>query len=395
MMRNRFNGLAARAKELALLAVLAVLAACVSACSSSGSGSKEPEPAKLEKFTEEVQLKTLWSRSVGDGQGKIWNRLRPAIDGNSLFVADSDGRVFAFNRETGEVLWKKALDVPVSGAVGAGDGLLLLGTLRGEVLALAAVDGAEKWRAQVGSEVLAPPAANTDAVIVQTQDDRVIALSPADGHQLWLFDNTPATLSLRGTSAPIVTSRLAVVGLSSGKVLALEARTGVPQWEQRIAIPQGRSELERIVDIDGSLLLSGNTLYVTSFQGQVAGLDLDDGHVLWQHEASSYAGVSERQGYVYLSQANGTVESLDERSTSLMWSNDALARRELSAPEVFGDYIAVGDKEGYLHLLSQTDGHFVARQKIDGSGLRARPLVAGDTLYVYGNGGKLVALKIQ
>jgi len=385
--------LISRSKPLALLAFLAIV---ISGCTSSGSNSKEElEPAALTKFTEEVRLKVQWSRSVGDGQGKIWNRLKPAIDGSTIFVADDKGRVSAFNRENGEPLWKKNLKEPVSGAVGAGNGLLLLGTLRGEIIALDAATGDEKWRVSVGSEVLAPPAINQDAVIVQTQDDRIFAFSPADGGQLWRFDNTPATLTLRGTSAPLVTSRLAVVGLSSGKVIALEARTGVPVWEQRIAIPQGRSELERIVDIDGSLLLSGNTLYVTSFQGQVAGLDLDNGEVLWQHQASSYTGVAERQGHVYLSQAGGAVVSLDERTVSLLWSNDALARRELTAPEVFGDTIAVGDKEGYLHLLSQTDGHFVARQKIDGNGLRARPLVAGDFLYVYGNGGKLVALRIK
>ncbi|KXU39316.1 outer membrane protein assembly factor BamB [Ventosimonas gracilis] len=383
-------------KTLSRLALLTFLAMVISACSSSGSNSKdELGPAKLEKFTEEIKLKVQWSRSVGDGQGKIWNRLKPAVDGSSIFAADSDGRVFAFNRESGEPLWKKKLATPVSGALGAGNGLLLLGTLRGEVLALDSASGEEKWRAQVGSEVLAPPAINQDAVIVQTQDDRIFALNPIDGSQLWRFDNTPATLTLRGTSAPLVTSRLAVVGLSSGKVLALETRSGVPLWEQRIAIPQGRSELERIVDIDGSLLLSGNTLYVTSFQGQVVGLDLDNGEVLWQHQASSYTGVAEQMGHVFLSLANGTVESLDERTVSLMWSNNALARRELSAPAVFGDYIAVGDKEGYLHLLSQTDGHFVARQKIDGNGLRARPLVVDDFLYVYGNGGKLVALRIE
>jgi len=380
-------------KQLALLAIFTLV---VSACSSSGSNSKdELKPAELQKISAEVKLSVQWSRSVGGGQGKTWNRLIPAVDGDSIFAVDEKGKVFAFNRETGEKLWKKKLGIKVSGAVGVGHGLVLLGTLRGEVLALDAANGEEKWRSQVGSEVLAAPAINRNAVIVQTQDDRIIGLNPEDGTSLWQFDNNPATLSLRGTSAPLVTSRLAVVGLSSGKVIALEARSGVPLWEQRIAIPQGRSELERIVDIDGSLLLSGNTLYVTSFQGQVAGLDLDNGEVLWQRQASSYTGVAERMGHVYLSQASGTLESLDERSASLMWSNDALARRELSAPEVFGDYVAVGDKEGYLHLLSQQDGHFVSRQKIDGDGLRARPLAVGDFLYVYGNGGKLVALKVQ
>ncbi|HCP57351.1 MAG TPA: outer membrane protein assembly factor BamB, partial [Pseudomonas sp.] len=152
---------------------------------------------------------------------------------------------------------------------------------------------------------------------------------------------------------------------------------------------------ERVVDIDGGLLLSGGKLYVVSYQGRVAALDVDSGRVLWQREASSSVGVAEGLGSVYVSQANGTVEAIDERSTSALWSNDQLARRQLSAPEVFSSYVAFGDFEGYLHLVSQVDGRFVARERIDSDGLRARPLVVGDWLYAYGNGGKLVALTIK
>ncbi|UVE16787.1 outer membrane protein assembly factor BamB [Pseudomonas sp. LS44] len=373
----------------------ALLAIAVLATGCSSNSKKDLPPAELPDFTEEVELKTEWSRSIGDGQGDTYNMLVPAIDGDSIFAADVNGEVVAMNRTSGDVLWKQDLDLPVSGAVGAGSGLVLLGTLRGEVVALDSASGEEKWRARVTSEVLAPPATNGDVVIVQTQDDRVIALDAATGTQRWVFDNTPAVLTLRGTSAPLVTSRLAIAGLSSGKVIALDTQRGLPVWEQRVAVPQGRSELDRIVDIDGGLLLSGNTLYVTSYQGRVAGLDLDSGRILWQREASSYVGLAEGVGSVYVSQASGTIESIDERSTSSLWSNDALARRQLSAPEVFSSYVAFGDFEGYLHLVSQTDGRFVGRERIDSDGLRARPLVVGDWLYVYGNGGKLVALTIR
>jgi outer membrane protein assembly factor BamB len=378
-----------RWKNAALLA-LAVLAA---GCSSNST--KELPPAELGKFEREVELESEWSRSIGEGQGETFNMLVPAVDGDTLYAADVEGLVLALDRFTGKVQWKQDLELPVSGAVGAGYGMVMLGTLKGEVIALDAASGEEKWRARVTSEVLAPPATNGDVVVVQTQDDRLIALDADTGNQRWIYESTPAVLTLRGTGGPVVTNRLALAGLSSGKVIALDTQRGLPVWEQRVAVPSGRSELERVVDIDGGLLLSGGTLYVATYQGRVAGLDLESGRVLWQRQASSSVGVAQGFGSVYVSQADGTVEGVDERSASALWSNDALARRQLSAPEVFSSYVAVGDFEGYLHLLSQVDGRFVGRTRIDSDGLRARPLVVGDWLYAYGNGGKLVALTIR
>jgi outer membrane protein assembly factor BamB len=378
-----------RWKHAALLA-LAILAA---GCSSNSK--KELPPAELTDFQEEVVLQKQWSRSIGDGQGETYNMLVPAIEGDRIYASDVNGEVMSLDRLTGDVIWEKDLELAVSGAVGVGYGMVMLGTTKGEVIALDASSGEERWRARVTSEVLAPPASNGDVVVVQTQDDRVIGLDAVTGSQRWIYESTPAVLTLRGTGAPLVTNRLAIAGLSTGKVVALDTSNGVPVWEQRIAIPQGRSELERVVDIDGGLLLSGGTIYAASYQGRVAGLDLESGRVLWQRDASSYSGVAQGFGSVYAALASGTVEGIDERSSSALWSNDALARRQLGAPEVFSSYVAVGDMEGYLHLLSQVDGRFVGRERIDSDGLRARPLVVGDMIYVYGNSGKLEALTIK
>lgn len=373
----------------------ALLALAVLAVGCSSNSKKELPPANLPDFEEEVVLQKEWSRSIGQGQGKTFNMLVPAVEGDSIYAADVEGLVMALDRMTGKVIWKQDLDLPVSGAVGAGYGLVVVGTLKGEIIALDASSGEEKWRAQVASEVLAAPAVNGDIVLVQTQDDSLVALDADTGSQRWIFENTPAVLTLRGTGSPVLTNRLAIAGLSSGKVIALDAQRGIPVWEQRVAIPQGRSELERVVDIDGGLLLSGGKLYVVSYQGRVAALDLESGRVLWQREASSSVGVAQGFGNVYVSLANGTVEGIDERSSSALWSNDALSRRQLSAPEVFSSYIAFGDLEGYLHLISQVDGRFVGRTRIDSDGLRARPLVVGAWLYAFGNGGKLVALTVK
>ncbi|WP_202988179.1 outer membrane protein assembly factor BamB [Pseudomonas typographi] len=375
-----------RWKHVALLA----LALAVVGCSSNSK--KELPPAELQDFKEEVSLAKVWSRSVGDGQGDTYNMLVPAVENNTLYAADVTGVVMAMDRMTGDVQWKKDLERPISGAVGVGYGLLIVGTLRGDVVALDSATGEQKWVANVKAEVLAPPATNGDVVVVQTQDDRLVGLDANTGDQRWVYDSTPAVLTLRGTGAPLATNQLAIAGLSSGKVVALDINSGTPVWENRVAIPQGRSELDRVVDIDGGLLLSGGVLYVASYQGKMAGIDLQSGRTVWEREASSYAGVAQGFGSLYVAEASGTVEGVDERSTTGLWSNDQLARRQLTAPEVFSSYIAVGDMEGYLHLLSQVDGRFVGRIRVDSDGLRARPLVVGDMIYVYGNSGKLEAL---
>ncbi|MDO8332473.1 MAG: outer membrane protein assembly factor BamB, partial [Pseudomonas sp.] len=373
----------------------ALLALAVMVVGCSSNSKKELPPAELPEFTAEVELKTEWNRSIGDGQGESYNLLTPAVDGDHIYAADAEGVVVAMDRFSGDVLWKQDLERPVSGAIGVGSGLVVVGTLKGEVIALDQSTGEQKWLSLVTSEVLSAPAVNSDVVVVQTQDDRLIGFDSATGNQRWIYENPPAVLTLRGTSAPVLTSRLAIAGFSTGKVVAIDLERGVPVWEQRVAVPQGRSELDRVVDIDGNLMLAGDTLYVVSYQGRVAGLDVNSGRVLWQREASSYVGLAQGLGSVYVSLASGTVEGIDERSASALWSNDALARRQLSAPEVFSSYVAFGDFEGYLHLVSQVDGHFVGREKIDSDGVRVRPLVVGDWMYVFGNSGDLVALTIR
>ena len=370
-----------------------LLAMAVAACSSKGS--VELEPMKLESFKAEIELRKEWSVSVGNGQGKLWNKLVHAVDGDQIFAPGSDGVVVALDRFTGKRQWQKKLKADVSGGVGAGYGLVLVGTMSGEVIALDSRSGDEVWRTNLASEILAAPATNGDVVVVQTQDDRLIALEAYNGAERWMYEERPAVLSLRGTSLPLITPYVVYAGLSSGKVVAIELQQGLPLWEQRVAIPTGRTELERMVDVDGRLMLKGGVLYVVAFQGRAAGLDEQTGGFLWQRDASSYVGVAQGFGTAYVSLADGQVESIDERSGAAVWTNDKLLRRQLSGPAVFSSYVAVGDMEGYLHVLSQVDGRFVARTRIDSAGVRVQPLVVGGWMYAFGNDGKLVALTIK
>lgn len=374
-------------------AVLMLASLVVVGCSSSND--KQLAPAPLPDFTEKASLQKEWSRSVGDGQGELYNKLVPAIDGNHIYATDLNGEVMAIDRLSGDKLWEKDLKQQVSGGISANGSMLFVGTLKGKVIAMDANTGKLIWSAKVPSEVLAPPISNGLVVVVQTQDDRVIGLDADTGKRLWIADNTPAVLTLRGTSAPLVTNDLAIAALSTGKVIALNVQNGAPVWQQKVTLPKGRSELERIVDIDGGMLLDAGIIYVVTYQGQLAGLDLDSGKILWQRESSSYVGLGEDFGNLYVSMAGGVVEGVDKSSSSALWSNEQLLRRQLTTPAVISSYVAVGDFEGYVHLLSQADGQYVGREKVDSDGLRVRPLVVDNWVYVFANNGDLVAYSIK
>ena len=361
----------------------------------SGSGKKELAPAELQDFTAEVELERTWKRNIGAGQGKLYNQLMPSLDGLTLYAADARGRVVAMERDTGEVKWQVKLKEDVSGAVGTGGGRVMVGTLDGQVIVLDEADGSEMWRAQVSSEVLAPPQTNGDVVVVQTLDDKITALDISDGSQRWIYESSVPVLTVRGHSSPLISRGRVFAGLSSGQVVGLAADSGLPIMETRVAQPQGRTELERMVDIDGELLLVDETLYVTSYQGALAAVDVNTGSVRWQKQASSLVGPGEGFGSVYVSHADGRVEALDRTRGESLWVNDSLMRRNLNAPVAYSSYIAVADFDGYVHLLAQTDGRLVGRVRVDGDGVRAPAIVLGDTLYVYGNSGDLVALKLR
>ena len=376
-------------RTLAVGLAALVLAGCGS------SSKKELPPAKLEKFSAEVQLDRSWKRNIGVGQGELYNTLQPALDGLTLYAADANGRVVSMDRDTGKVNWQVKLKEPLSGAVGAGGGRVMLGTLNGVVITLDENDGSELWRAQVSSEVLAPPQTNGDIVVVQSQDDKLVALDIGTGEQRWMYESSLPGLTVRGHSTPVVSLYRVYAGLASGRVVALDAANGVALWEQRVAQPQGRSELERMVDIAGQLLLDDATLYAATYQGNLVAMDAESGSIRWQRPTSSHGGPGTGFGSVYLSRADGTVEAYDQNRATPLWSNDQLLRRQLTAPVAFDSYVAVADYEGYLHLLAQSDGRLVGRVRVDSKGGRATPIARSGTLYVYGNSGDLAAYQLR
>jgi outer membrane protein assembly factor BamB len=341
-----------------------------------------------------VRFKRLWSVGVGNGQGKGFYHLRPVIDGNRIYAASNNGRVLVLDKDSGDRIWRTDLDYSLSGGVGVGGGMVLLGTSDGEVLALSDQDGSELWVGKVSGEVLAPPQTDGDVVVVQSYDGRLHGLDAGDGSERWVYDSNVPVLTLRGTSTPIIFERFAIAGFGNGRVMALDIATGAVRWEARVAIAQGRSEIDRIVDIDGTMLQIGPVLWAVSYQGRLAAIDINTGRKIRQEEVSSYVGLDQGFGNIYVAEESGTVVAFYRNNPGVRWEQGALTNRRLGTPAVIKGYVAVSDLDGYVHFLSQVDGHFVGRERIDGNGIRANMLVEDDVLYVFGNSGKLVALRV-
>lgn len=383
-------------RTLVALAVLVGLSGCETIGEWFDDEDYDPTaPVELTDINETVVLDKRWSRSVGNGQGEGLYRLNPLLADGVIYVVSEEGELAAFDADSGKLRWESELEIPISGGVGKYRDSLLLGGADGLVMRLSAEDGSEIWRRPVTGEVLAAPQSNGEVVVAQAYDGKLMAFDYETGEKLWTFSNDVPVLTLRGTSTPTIYNDFVIAGFADGKVIAVSLDSGSVVWEARVAIAQGRSEIERIVDIDGTMAVQGAELYVASYQGRIVALEMRAGRKLWQRNVSSVSGVSVGFGNVYVADEDGTVSAFLRNGQSIRWQNIELGYRELSRPTPIGSYVAVVDFEGYLHLLSQVDGVIVGRDRPDSDGARADMIAKGNILYVYGNSGELIAYDIE
>lgn len=377
-----------RCLNWALLICVVLLSGCSIFSKKTGN-----EPMELADFDATVKVKKVWARDVGAGQGDGFTRLTPAIDGDVIYSVDHKGRVVALDRLTGKKLWQRKTKEDISGGIGAKSGVLFIGSNSGELIALSSTDGSELWRKQLSGEILSVPHSNGDVVAVQTMNGRLYALNAKTGSELWFYENPPPVLILRGTPSPVVTDNAIYAGFSNGRLMAFNPGNGLILWEQRIALPQGRSELERMVDIHATPILREGILYAAAFQGRVTASARGTGSAIWAQDASTSEDIALSESALFLSQSDGKVTAYSAATGEVLWANEQMLRRALNGPQVFGDYVAAVDFKGYLHVMRQSDGEFVARKRVDRKGARATMLTDGNILYVFGNRGKLMAFE--
>lgn len=376
---------------IAAMAGLALLAGC--------AGNKvEPQypPKELVSFEERAELSSAWSQRVGRGLGRAAYPIAPARDGDTLFAADERGRLAAFDADDGERRWQVDLEVPVSSALTAVAGDVYLATRNGEVLAVSQRDGSVRWRARVPSEVLAAPQPNQQLLVVQSVDGSVTALDRASGDERWTYTANRPSLTLRGTGTPTVIDPVTFAGFANGRLVTLDNRSGQPLWERRIAVAQGRSDIDRLVDLAGQPVLAPDgRLFVTSFNGRLAALEATRGEPLWDRELSSYHTPVLVGDFLFVVDEAGHVFALDANNGSEIWRNTALEGRAITAPAFAAGNLVFGDFEGYLHLIDARGGELVGRTRVDRSGISVRPVTEGNRIHVLANDGSLETLDIQ
>ncbi len=353
-------------------------------------------PAELVELKSSIGVRKLWSTSVGSGSSEDRVKLVPYVQGSRVYVANREGVVKALDSSSGRIVWsveKEGLEI--SGGPGAGEGLVLIGTSNGEVVALSEQDGSEKWRARVSSEVLSVPKTGRGVVVVHTIDGKLYAMDASDGKLKWVYDRSIPVLTLHGNSSPVISGSAVICGFASGKLISFDLESGQQIWESTIAVPTGRSELERMVDIDGDPVVQSGMIYVATYQGQLAAVVEDTGDVVWRRKLSSYAGLGADFENLYVSDAEDMVWAIDPKNSSSMWKQSKLRGRKLSAPAVLGEYVVVGDFEGYLHWMSPEDGHMVARTRVGDQPITTPPVIDGKVAYVLGDGGELAAIAIS
>lgn len=370
------------------VAVLLLIAAC--------SKDKDIDtPAVLTPFHETLKIERIWSASVPDkGAKKLRLGLNLATEGNRVYAAGFKGEVIAFDATSGRVAWHTQLKkTPFSGGPAVGEGLVVAGTSEGEVVALEADTGKVRWRVRLNGEILAAPAISERAVAVRTVDGKLRALSPKDGHDLWTQEQQVPRLSLRGTSRPVIAGDLTLCGFDNGKVIAVNMNDGSLQWEATVAPPHGRTELERLVDVDSTPRVSGQDVFTVGFQGRVARLALENGQVWWSHDASSYRGIAIDDDALYIAMASGEVVALRHGTGAEVWRQKALLHRGLSAVALTDNAVVTADFQGYVHWLDKATGELAARVRPSKQRISNPPVVSGNTVIVIDDAGKISAYR--
>jgi len=398
---------------LAIALVLSFATGCATVKGWFGDDkSRALAPAKLTDIASPIRIQSAWRQNLGGGQSNLGLRQKPAIEGDRLFVSNDSGRLLAIDINTGRTLWdsevvktgkqgsrlffwrRTAIEGGLTGGPGVANGLVVVGGRNGEVVAVDADTGVERWRTSVTSEVISSPLVTNGFVVVRSNDGRTFGLDAGDGTRKWVFDRGLPNLSVRGNGSPVAGGELVYLGYDDGTVIALRLADGLRAWEQLVAEPDGRNELERLADVDGEIQVGLSELYATSIRRQTMAISLSTGRPLWVRDVGGYSGLALLADRLIVSDPDGTVWALDRNNGSPLWKQEALARRWLTTPAVHGNYAVVGDVEGYLHWIRLDDGRIAGRARIEKAPILGTPQVSNSgMLFALTSEGRLAAFQ--
>ena len=377
-----------------LIFILSLIIPSVFSLSACSDDDNAEPPAELHEFKQTLNVSKLWSVNTGTGVDQLFIKLFPLILDDRIVVADREGNVSAFNLETGEKIWEISLNITVSGGVGGDEKHLVITGRNGHIVLLDA-KGQLIWKVDASSEVLMPAQIAANLIIIRSVDGRISALNIEDGSEKWTYRRDVPALTLRGNSAPIIKQGYIFNGLDNGRLATLDLLDGHKVFDIAVASPTGRSELERLVDIDGQAQIINDTLYMGSYQGRVVSMDVRRGSLNWSRKLSTYSGVSYSNSGLFISDDKDSIWALDSTNGATLWKQEKLKARTITRPVNINQSIVVADFEGYLHFISPFDGHFQARVETDGSGVIVPPIEHNGRLYVITRDGELSTFSLQ
>ncbi len=373
--------------KISRLLILTAVTTALSGCSLFGGATI---PA-LPDFTSTGTLKTLWQSSVSSSDDQVFV---PSLAAGMIYAAAKNGEISAFDAATGQQRWRIDAGQKLSGGVGSGDNIVLVGTAKGSLLAFDS-KGKSLWKSELAGEIVSPSTVEGSVVVARTSDGRLYGLDAADGKRKWVYQRAAPPLTLRTPVGQAVSRGGLFAGFPGGKLVALDMATGGIGWEATVAQARGTTELDRVADVSSTPLVDADRVCAVAYQGKLACFDLQNGNVLWSQDVSSSTGLVADDKNIYLSDDRGTVLAYDKKSGANVWKNTKLNGRRLSAPAVAGTKILVGDVEGYLHALSVTDGAMLARVATDGSAISAAPFATADAVIVQTRRGGVYAYSAQ
>lgn len=373
-------------KLLLVLCTGLVLAAC--------SKSKDTDPpAQLVDIQPKLRVERMWSEGFGGKAKNLRLALRPQVMDGVVFAASHKGQVTAIDEQTGRKRWSVATKRPLSAGPSVAPGVVAIGSSDGEIIVLDASNGKQLWSKKVSSEVLAPPLVTDQSVVVRLVDGRLQALAIKDGTERWTTEQNVPKLSLRGTAEPVRSGDAVIAGFDNGRVLSIDLNAGTTLWDTLVSIPRGRTELERLADIDAAARVAGDDIFVVGFQGRAAMLARESGQIWWARELSSYRGFNLDDDNLYVTNSDSVVVALRKRDGAVLWEFSGLRKRGLTAPVVDGDALVVADYQGYVHWLDKATGAILARAKTDGDRITNAPVAADGNVFIMTDSGDLLAFK--
>jgi outer membrane protein assembly factor BamB len=335
-------------------------------------------PSELDEIKTSVQAKVLWSTHLKSSED---DDFIPAVENGYVYATASKGELIKVNATTGKEEWHVSLGETVTGGVGVGPNLVLVGTESGYVVAH---DFAGKmiWKAKVSSQVLSAPKVDLGVVVVRCGDSRIYGLNAADGSRKWVYERTTPSLALKSSAGVVLDGGAAYAGFAGGKLISLRVEDGKVLWEVSVAQPKGTTEIERIADITSLPFVDGPLVYAVAYQGKIAAVDRSNGRVVWNREISSYTGLNAEDARIFVAHANSAIYALDYSTGKTYWRQGDLRQRRISAPLPMGKTIAVGDVEGFVHLLSREDGTFVGRIELESAPIMPQMVALSEKVFI-------------